>query len=83
MMIAHQPTNGKGEWFMKLAHELHRYVHEAAQQGKPLHEVERRVLDEVLHIGFVALEYFFGCQGDGDLGETVTTSEGRQLQRSA
>jgi hypothetical protein len=83
MKIAYEPPIDKGESLVELAKRLHACVHEAAHQGKPLHEVERRVLDEVLRIGFTALEYFFACQGDGDLGATVTTASEQQLQRSA
>jgi hypothetical protein len=58
------------------------FVTESAGQGQPLHDVERHVFDDLLRIGFEVIDTFVALQGDGNLGETVQTPEGRTLHRS-
>lgn len=62
--------------------DLEHHVRAAAQQGQPLHAIERAVFDRVLAIGHAAIDLFLQLQGDGDLGETVTTENGATLSRS-
>jgi hypothetical protein len=57
------------------------FVDQAAQDGLQLYEVERRVLDEVLKLGYQCIEMFIGLQGNGDLGEEVT-HDNRTVYRS-
>ena len=71
-----------GEGIAEQAAALELAVREAVQQGHSLDTLERRVFDAVLRIGHAALELFFSQQGNGDLGESVTTSDGRTLDRS-
>ncbi len=61
--------------------DLASFVRQAAADGKPAHEVERGVWERVLAMGRQATGHFFWMQGDGDVGETVETPEGRELKR--
>jgi hypothetical protein len=64
------------------ANLLVQFVQLAATQGTTLYDVEKNVLDQVLRIGYLALNALLALQGIGDLGEKVTTAEGKTLQRS-
>jgi len=66
----------------ELSGELEGFVRQSALDGRPLHEVERSILDRVLVMGRRATELFLRCQGDGNLGETVMTDDGQELHRS-
>jgi len=66
----------------ELARQLEELVQWAAQEGCPLHKVERQVFDMVLKMGHAATEMFVQAQGDGDLGETCPTKTGQTLFRS-
>lgn len=68
---------------IELARRLEDLVHEAARDGRALHEVERRIFDSVLKMGRSATEMFLQAQGNGDLGETCCTESGQTLFRSA
>jgi len=50
-------------------------------QGRPLHEVEEGLWDLALQIGRQSLGAFLASHGNGDLGETVTLPDGRELRR--
>jgi hypothetical protein len=65
-----------------LAGRLDDFVREAADEGCSLDDVERSVLDRVLTMGEAAINLFLELQGDGDLGERVTTEDGVTLSRS-
>ena len=80
-MISRNETNGKFDQLVDLTTELSEFVHGAAQEGKPIHEVERAVWQRLLEIGHQALEQFIREQGDGDLGQTFEMSNGRLLKR--
>lgn len=54
----------------------------AAQRGDSFDRTERTVRGLTIQIGKHALELFIRLQGDGDLGEQVTTDEGESLRRS-
>jgi len=62
--------------------QLETLVGQAAREARPLREVERRILDSVLDIGRRCVDQFITLQGDGDLGETVTTATQTVLVRS-
>jgi len=83
MSITVSQEAGKVFTTRRLVDQMDEYVQQAARQGKPLDEVERTLFDSVLKIGFAATEQFLQLQGNGDLGETVQTADGRTLQRSA
>ncbi|MCA9212899.1 MAG: ISKra4 family transposase, partial [Planctomycetales bacterium] len=54
----------------------------AARDGKSLYDTEKSILAAVLQMGHVATENFLKLQGNGDLGKTVETIEGKTLVRS-
>jgi hypothetical protein len=60
---------------------LHTLIRQAAQDGSPVHEVERAIWQRVLDIGRQALRQFFALHGSGDQGATVTLPDGRSLGR--
>lgn len=62
--------------------ELCKLVENAADHGETLHETERNVFDHVIRMGRQAMEAFLQLQGNGDLGESCTTEDGRTLWRS-
>jgi hypothetical protein len=77
------PQDGiKGKSLVELARELEASVRKAARDGKALYDVEKTTFERVLQIGHAAIEQLLTLQGDGDLGPSVVTAEGRQLKRS-
>lgn len=83
MSIAGNGQSDKGISLVEMAQDLQQWVERAAGEGRDLYGVERNVLDCVLQMGRAAIEQFLGLQGDGDLGETVSTDDGQTLYRSA
>ena len=60
---------------------MSRYVEEAVQGGRAVHEVEAELFRRVLQMGWQALGMFFRQCGDGDEGERVSLADGRDLKR--
>jgi hypothetical protein len=81
-MLASSLDLGKADVLTALADSLSGYVRQAAQEGRSLDEVERGVFAQVLDMGKAAVELFLDGQGDGDLGDSVTTEDGTVLGRS-
>jgi hypothetical protein len=83
MMMTHETDalKGKNADLLGLLGEMRTRVHEAAQNGTPVHEVERAVWKQVLRLGYLLLKEFFALLGTGDLGERVTLPEGRVCER--
>ena len=82
MKVAHSISTDKVEKLVDLAIELERFVEQAAVHGDSLYETEKSVLAKVLKMGRLAIDRFLQGQGDGDLGLTVRTEDGVELQRS-
>jgi hypothetical protein len=82
MMVASSHMVGKGGILVNLANKLVDRIDEAVREGSSLYDLERGVLQDVLKLGHAAVTLFLDNQGDGDLGPTVTTAEGRVLRRS-
>src|SRR5271156_876391 len=82
MIVASSQRIDKGEILVNLANRLTDKIDQAVRDGTNLYDLERSVLQEVLGIGHAAVNLFLENQGDGDLGETVNTVEGRLLFRS-
>ena len=61
--------------------EMRHYVLTAARQGLPAHEVELALWQRVLQMGYHAFGMFFALQGSGDVGDSLTLSDGRQVRR--
>ena len=82
MKIAHSISANKTERLVDLAVELQQFVDQAAADGESLYETEKGILAKVLKMGHLATDRFLQRQGDGDLGPTVQTADGVELQRS-
>ena len=61
--------------------ELTGLMARAIEGSAGLHQFERELLDRLLRIGGVLLDRFLEAQGDGDRGETLSSSVGC-VQRS-
>lgn len=62
--------------------ELKKTVKETASESESFDHTERSVREAVRKMGFQAMELFIRLQGDGDLGQAVTTEDSRTLRRS-
>ena len=82
MMISELVNQDKDVSIVELAGKLEQFTRQAAEDSECLHEVEQKVLGSVLAIGRRCVDLFLTLQGDGDLGETVQTSDERTLKRS-
>lgn len=82
MIVASSRELGKSDCLVHLAEELHDLVRCSVQEGATLDQLERAVFKQVLVMGRAAIDLFLQDQGDGDLGETLTTTQGTSLQRS-
>lgn len=82
-MIASKTEIGKvSAKLVELGGQLEAYCREAAAGEERQYDAERGILKQVLEIGQAAMDLYLQLQGDGDLGETVTTEEGSELVRS-
>jgi hypothetical protein len=82
MKIAYPNATYKTEKLIDKAMELQQFVDQAARDGESLYETEKEILAKVLEMGRLATDSFLQQQGDGDLGPTVRTADGIELQRS-
>lgn len=82
MIVASSSVAGKMDRLLTLAQNLGEFVRQSVQQGTSFDDFERGTLGQILQMGFAAAELFLLAQGNGDLGETVTTENGDILERS-
>ena len=82
MSMADSQNEIKGKSLVELAEQLEASIRDAAREGKSLYEVEKNIFERALQIGHAAIEQLLALQGDGELGESVVTADGRQLGRS-
>ena len=82
MKFPHFIPANKTEQLVEMAIELQEFVDQAAADGDSLYDTEKGILAKVLKMGHVAVNRFLQRQGDGDLGLTVQTADGVELQRS-
>jgi hypothetical protein len=82
MSMVNSQDEIKGKSLVELAEQLEASIREAAREGKSLYEVEKDAFGRALQIGHAAIEQLIMLQGDGDLGESVVSVDGRRLQRS-
>ena len=82
MSIADTNDKDKSESLMELTAQVENFVRQSAAEGCALRDFERKFLDQLLRIGRVGMDLFLASQGDGDLGETVTTEDGHTRHRS-
>jgi hypothetical protein len=81
MMMAQNTTDGKLKKLTDSAAELFQYAKQAAEEGKPVHEVEGEIWERVLQMGREALGQFLTHQGTGDLGETWAMPDEHEVKR--
>jgi hypothetical protein len=81
-MVASSSDVDKSETIVQLAEDLTVFVRKAVADGLSLDSLERGVFKRVLVIGNSAVDFFLDSQGNGDLGDSVTTAEGTVLYRS-
>jgi hypothetical protein len=80
-MIAHQAEVGNAPSLASLLDSLLAFVHQAAAEGRPAHELERQLFSRVLALGREAFSLFLRLQGPGDLGEQVRLPDGSTALR--
>jgi hypothetical protein len=81
MMMAHQAEADKAQSLYPCVDALLNFIRQAAEQGRPAHEVERELWTRVLDLGRQALGLFFSLQGSGNLGESLQLPDGQTVQR--
>jgi hypothetical protein len=82
MSMVNSQNEIKGKSLVELAGQLEASIREGIREGKSLYEVEKDAFGRVLQIGHAAIEQLLTLQGDGDLGESIVTADGRRLERS-
>ena len=88
MSIAKKSETGKDNSYaadslLDMAGKMGQWICEAAAEGRAFHEFESEWHEMIHRMANLGTGVFISLQGDGDLGETVTTDEGVKLQRSA
>ena len=81
MSMTHEKDVLKSENLEDQFQELQDFVRLAAQEGRPIHEVEEGLWQRLLRMGHQALTQFLHLQGDGDMGETLTLPTGQEVHR--
>lgn len=71
-----------GQRIDELAAQLKTIVQSAAQNSQSFDHTERSVRDLVRKMACQAIELFIQLQGDGDLGQSINTPDGKTLHRS-
>jgi hypothetical protein len=82
MIVASSLDLDKSDTLVKLAEDLAGFVCQAVREGASLDYLERGAFRRVLELGHAAVKLFLEAQGDGDLGDSVTTAEDTILYRS-
>jgi len=81
MMMAQNASGSKITELLESMVQLFRFMQESAEAGKPVHDVELGIWQRLLALGRQTLDQFFRAQGTGDVGETFTMPDGRELMR--
>jgi hypothetical protein len=63
--------------------ELIESIHSAVEESRRIDRVERDLMAQLLDLGLTLLNLFVARHGDGDLGATAETVEGRTVRRLA
>jgi hypothetical protein len=71
----------KAELLQALVPQVLDVLTRALHEGTPVHQVEADLWDLALQLGRRSLTAMFAACGSGDLGETLSLPDGRQLQR--
>jgi hypothetical protein len=81
MSSAEPLTALKAELLQALVPQVLDVLARALREGTAVHQVEADLWDLALQLGRRSLATFFKAWGTGDLGETLTLSDGRTVQR--
>lgn len=81
MSMTHEKDVLKSENLETLFAEFQQCVRTAAEEGWALHEVEGALWRRLLQLGRAALGQVLTLVGSGDVGETVTLSDGEEYRR--
>ena len=81
MRSAEVLTALKAELLQTLVPQVLDVLTRALREGTPVHRVEADLWDLALQLGRRSLAAFFAACGSGDLGESLTLPDGRQLRR--
>jgi hypothetical protein len=81
MNMAEPLTALKAELMEKIVPQVVNLLTVALREGRPVAEVERGLWDLLLQTGHSSLAAFFAGHGSGDLGQTLTLSDGLEVQR--
>jgi hypothetical protein len=81
MSIAEPLTVLKAELLQALVPQVVQVLTTALQEGTAVHQVESQLWDLALQLGRTSLAAFFQACGQGDLGDTLTLPDGREVQR--
>lgn len=83
MNITESLTVLKMELTQKVIPQIIDLLMASLSQGRPVHVVEQGLWDVVLQVGQRSLKAFFDVHQTGDVGETATLPDGREVQRLA
>jgi len=81
MSMTHETDVLKTENLESVFADLQTFVRTAAHEGWAMHQLERKVWQELLRLGRMALGQFLTLVGSGDVGETLTLSDGHECRR--
>src|ERR1700692_3322445 len=81
MSIAEPLTILKKELLEKIVPQILDLLQTALHEGRPMHAVEGGLWELALQVSYKSLGASIASHGPGDLGPTVTLSDGRQVER--
>jgi hypothetical protein len=81
MSMTHEKDVLKSENLETVFADLQGCVRTAAEEGWAMHEIERAVWRRLLQLGRASLSQFLALVGTGDVGETLTLSDGEICRR--
>lgn len=81
MLMANDAMDGKLNRLVDMAGDLYIRVRQAADDGTPMHEVEKAVFEQLLAMGHHILGVFLSAAGSGDLGESLAMPDGHRVNR--
>jgi hypothetical protein len=81
MMMAQNAVQDKLQALTQQVTGLFHTVQRAAEEGSPIHEVERDLWGQLLAMGRQAMQCFLDLVGDGEQGAALTLPDGRPLKR--
>jgi len=82
-MMPQQVLAAKSQQLHQIVEQIVAIVCRAVAEQTPIHEVESKTFEVLLHGGRAALQLLVDCLGDGDMGAEHQLPDGTRLQRSA